>query len=175
MTEGVSASRGNPPAGRSSSPRTANLAHKAWIAIRNAWGIDGELTGPGAPETWSGSCSAWRWRSCIPGSEQDHADGLAQDWAHLPVPRDRAIATDVVDAGEQLALLLDPATDAAPTVEAIVGKEQARLLGVVAKADRSPVLSSDLVIEIWSYGTQLASGVRVPMRGGRNRGRAGGI
>ena len=87
-----------------------------------------------------------------PQYEQDHADGLARDWAHLPVPRDRAIATDVVDAGEQLALLLDPAADAAPTVEAIVGKEQARLLGVVAKADRSPGLSSDLVIEISYYG-----------------------
>ena len=58
----------------------------------------------------------------------------------------------LITAGEPVAALLDPAADAAPAVDMIIGHEQARRLGVLARADGRPILPENLAVEVSYYG-----------------------
>jgi hypothetical protein len=87
-----------------------------------------------------------------PQYQRDHEDALAQDWAHLPVPRDWAAFGKLADAGNRLAVLLDPVQDAESVAAAILGLERLRKLGVPRREGGGPIPERDLVVTAGYYG-----------------------
>jgi hypothetical protein len=95
-------------------------------------------------------------RHCIaichsPQYEIDNKDGLAQDWARVPLPRTRSLFQDLVDAGNLVTELLDPLASAEITVRTILGPE-AISLGRVERVEGGSIRENELVISYAYYG-----------------------
>ena len=56
-----------------------------------------------------------------PQYEEDHRDGLSQDWAHVPVPKEKASALRLAKTGAAVAALLDPTVSADKVLRALLG------------------------------------------------------
>ncbi len=67
-----------------------------------------------------------------PEYQSEHKDSLAQDWVHLPIPKDPALFSELAAVGEQVATLLDPLANATKILKEIL-KEDLRSLGVLTK------------------------------------------
>src|SRR6185295_4684577 len=91
----------------------ANLSEDAWKALRDAWSLRGTIGDGDALELVRALFSLTLALGHSPQFEVDHKDSLAQDWIHLPIPKDRAVLEAVSRLGEMVGVLLDPATDAA--------------------------------------------------------------
>ena len=88
--------------------RRANLNEELWAVLRDAWGLEGDLTGEAA----KGLCRKL-FRYCLaishaPQYEADHRDSLAEDWPHVPIAKDAATFEEIAALGEQVGRLLDP-------------------------------------------------------------------
>lgn len=86
-----------------------------------------------------------------PQYQEDHRDSLAQGWAHVPVPKARALFDDVADLGEVLATLLDPLSSARAALRQTIGEDATRLARI-ARVGGGPVRESDLLVKISYYG-----------------------
>src|ERR1700730_6139203 len=86
-----------------------------------------------------------------PQYEADNKDGLAQDWARVPLPRNLLQFESIVEAGDLIAQLLDPTTSAETAVRTILGPE-AISLGRVEQLQGGQIRESDLVISYSYYG-----------------------
>jgi hypothetical protein len=131
--------------------RAANLNPEAWKVLRGAWGLRGEL--PDAPaRQFVGElfrCTLAVLHS--PQYEGEHGDALAQDWAHVPIPKDKALFGDLVKLGHVIATLLDPAAASDDTVRKVLGKGAAAI-GVSRKRQGGQVAQQDLVVSIAYFG-----------------------
>jgi len=86
-----------------------------------------------------------------PQYESDHADSLAQDWAHVPIPKNKTLFGELVKLGHMIATLLDPAIASDDTVRKVLGKEVATI-GVSRKRQGGQVAQQDLVVSIAYFG-----------------------
>ena len=103
--------------------RTANLRLEAWKALRAAWSHPGESLADAPARQLVGElfrCALAILHS--PQYEGDHADALAQDWAHVPIPKDRMLFAELVKLGHMISTLLDPAIASDDTIQQILGE-----------------------------------------------------
>jgi hypothetical protein len=144
-------------------PRTgqSNLAPDGWASMKKAYGLKGDLTGPDAEKLVRRLFALALVVGHAPRFESDHAESLAQDWLHLPVPRDRAVLKECAALGERVAALLDPAVDVTGLLAAVLGARR-RHLGVIETKAVDVVRESDLTVTIAYYGS--AQGKWVPRR-----------
>lgn len=83
--------------------------------------------------------------------ERDRKDSLAQDWAHIPIPRLKGVFGKLAKLGKSIAILLDPLKDpSAVARKALAG--DLKSLGVVWRAGEGTVVESDLTVDISHYG-----------------------
>ncbi len=131
--------------------RTANLHGDAWRALRTAWRLKGELSDAPARQLVGElfRCALTIMHS--PQYEADHADALAQDWAHLPIPKDRALFAELVALGKKIGTLIDAAASSDEMVKEILGKGAATV-GVSTKRGGGQVAQQDLVVSIAYFG-----------------------
>lgn len=134
--------------------RSANLAHQAWARLHKDWKlkVDSDMQAEGA-KAFVGEL--FRYSLAVvhaPEYERDHADSIAQDWAHLPIAKDRTVFGDVVKIGADVAALLDPLVDAEQVVERILGKGVARTLAQITRSSGGAVTTRDLSVAFSYYG-----------------------
>jgi len=130
------------------SERTANLPPATWRALRDHFGLAGERN---STEAHAFTGRLFRVVLALlhsPDFQADHRDALRYDWAHISIPKDRALFEEFVSLGDQIALLLDPAMDADGIVERILGASRVRSLGVL----RSTAVDPDLRVSIAYFG-----------------------
>ncbi len=129
--------------------RVANLRPETWQALRSAWELTGERNGPSAKRLVS---ELFRLALAIvnaPSFEEEHRDALAQEWAHLPIPKSRDALARIVQLGDKVATLLDPAADAEPVIDGALGRRVAAAIGVLRSTARG---APDLRLEIAYFG-----------------------
>jgi hypothetical protein len=127
---------------------TANLNHRAWSALQAAFGLSGTLT---SDEAINLVGSLFRCALAVfhaPRFESDYRDALTQDWAHLPIPKERADFDRLTALGQKVANLLDPQADAEPTIEQILGRDRVRTIAVPRGEGANP----DLRVTISYFG-----------------------
>jgi len=101
---------------------------------------------------YSQVCRTRRRVTRSPQYQQDHQDGLAQDWAHLPIPREGTLLDQLAQAGDKIAVLLEPSEDPEPVATGIVGADPFRKLGDLRRIDGAPVQARDLLVTSSYYG-----------------------
>jgi hypothetical protein len=138
-------------ASAASSGRHANIAPAAQNVLRSAWGLsDGPADGAGHQLVRE----LFRIVLAIahsPRYESDHADGIAQGWARVPLPRDPVLARDIARAGGAVGVLLDPLADATPVINESLGNT-AKKLAAIQRVDGRAVKAGDLVVSVSYYG-----------------------
>lgn len=114
----------------------ANLTPEAWVALQEAYGLKGDLTGQGAQNLVQSLFRAALGLGHAPKFESDHRESLAQDWMHLPLPKDKGLLAELAEAGGLVATLLDPLQTARPALRAVLGGAYAGL-AVVTRAPKA--------------------------------------
>lgn len=132
-------------------PPSANIEARAWQAMSQHWGIAGDLHSAAAR-----GFARKLIRVCLalghsPQYQADHAENLAQDWAHLPIPRDRELFENLAETGELLTILLDPTAHAREVVRGVLGP-RAAALAVLARNAGGTVRETDLCISVSYFG-----------------------
>jgi hypothetical protein len=129
----------------------ANLAERLWENLKVKWILRGGLHGSDA-KTLARALFRISLAHChSPQYEADHKDSLAQDWAHIPIPRSVETFALVETLGEKVARLLDPNTAANKVIAEILGSS-ARSLAVPARGDGGPLTESAMVVSRSYYG-----------------------
>jgi hypothetical protein len=129
----------------------ANLAPTAWKTLSTTWKLSGELAGEDAQEA---ACHLVRSAMAIcyaPEYQSEHKDSLAQDWIHLPIPKDHDLLLELAAIGEQVATLLDPLAKPNKVLKAIL-KDDLRTLAVLTKSHGGAVGEKDLMISHTFFG-----------------------
>lgn len=132
--------------------RTANLNAEAWKVLKAKWALPGAELSVAPVRQFVGElfrCALPILHS--PQYEADHEDALAQDWAHVPIPRDKATFGELVKLGRAMSMLLDPAMSGEETVRRVLGKEAATV-GVSRGRQGGQVAQQDLVVSIAYFG-----------------------
>jgi hypothetical protein len=132
--------------------RTANLSAEAWKVLKAAWALPGAELSDAVVRQFVGDlfrCALTILHS--PQYEADHEDALAQDWAHVPIPRDKATFSELVKLGREMSRLLDPAMSVEEAVRRALGKGAATI-GVSRKRQGGQVAEQDLVVSIAYFG-----------------------
>jgi hypothetical protein len=129
----------------------ANLNENLWHAVSREWSLGGGLDGEEAR-----GFVRRLFRVCLaichaPQYEEEHRESLAQDWAHVPVPREVALFERLAEAGGLIATLLNPLADPKAALKATLGG-YARQLAVLDSADGAAVREDDLVISVPHFG-----------------------
>ena len=132
--------------------RKANLATDVWNALRDAWSMQGDLTGGDA----TGLCRAL-FHYCLaishaPTYEHEHKDSLAQDWPHIPICKDPRGFQEIATLGDRLAHLLNPQKDAGTVIQDRLGSEL-KTVAVVRRVGGGSVKESDLLVEYAYFGS----------------------
>ena len=86
-----------------------------------------------------------------PQYQTDHADALAQDWAHLPIPKDKTLFVELVALGKKIGSLLDPAASSDDVITEILGKGAATI-GASKKRGAGQVAQQDLIVSVAYFG-----------------------
>ena len=129
----------------------ANLAPTAWEAIKAAWGLRGGLDGVAARQLVRKLFRHALALCHAPQYEEDHKESLAQDWAHIPIPKDKALFEEMVEAGNAIAILLDPLVDPTRTIKAILGEDGPRLARL-SRLGGGNARRADLLVTFSYYG-----------------------
>jgi hypothetical protein len=87
-----------------------------------------------------------------PQYELDNRDGLAQDWARLPLPRSAVTARELFAAGNTVSQLLDPHSRADFAIQRVIA-DQGRSLARLERVDGGSIRENDLVVEYSYYGS----------------------
>jgi hypothetical protein len=132
-------------------PPRANLVEQFWRAVSQAWGMTGDLDSNEAKRF-----ARRLFRACLglchaPDYEEEHRESLAQDWAHVPIPRDRELFEELARVGDLIAVLLNPLTEPRAAIRASLS-DYAPRLAVLASAEGGAVRGSDLVVTIPHFG-----------------------
>jgi hypothetical protein len=123
-----------------------------WNALKAKWDLAGDIQGDEAKHLAKSLARASLAICHSPLYEQEHKDSLAQDWAHIPIPRVRDTLVRLAAAGDQVAVLLNPLSDAGPAIRQILG-DAANRFAVVSREGGGPVRSADLVISYSFFGS----------------------
>ena len=129
----------------------ANLAEPAWAAMAQAWNLPGGLEGDAAKRLVRQLFHLTLALAHAPQYEADHKDSLAQDWIHLPIPKDAEVLARAASLGETVGTLLNPLSDAANAFRMLLGSSR-RSLAVAGKRGGGAVRDSELVITFSYYG-----------------------
>ncbi|MCW5979747.1 MAG: hypothetical protein KIT09_16830 [Bryobacteraceae bacterium] len=134
-----------------SSQREANLAPCAWTVLKSVWNLKGGLPGRDA-RALSRALS----RLCLvvchaPSYQAEHKESLAQDWAHVPVPKSRQLLDEIAAAGDFLATLLNPAANPAKAIKEILDGD-AKSLAVPGKLGGGSVSGDELLVGYSFFG-----------------------
>ncbi len=118
--------------------RDANIDENAWRKLREVLGLAGERRDQDARALVG---KLFRLAFAIlhtPAYQAEHASALSADWAHLPIPKDKSLLAQLVEAGELVARLLDANRDAQDIIETILGHDRAAAIGssIVEMASR---------------------------------------
>ena len=130
---------------------SANLNEHFWHAVSREWSLGGGLDGEEARGFVRRLFSVCLAICHAPQYEEEHRESLAQDWAHIPVPRDVALFERLANAGGLIATLLNPLADPRLALKATLG-DYARQLAVLDSADGAAVREDDLVISVPHFG-----------------------
>lgn len=131
--------------------RQANLDLKVWSALRKAFELKGDLSSKDAL-----SLARRLARVCLalchaPQYQSENKESLAQDWAHVPLPKSRPLFDELVSAGDALAVLLDPVASPTKTLKTVLGDE-ARFLAIPTKVGEEQLGEGDLLVEFSFFG-----------------------
>lgn len=131
--------------------KVANLNESIWRSLSAAWSLMGDLQGGDARDLAKGIA-----RVCLaichsPAYELEHKDSLAQDWAHIPIPRRKDMFERLRAAGDQIAVLLNPVVGARNVVKKILG-DSAKTLAVASRVGGGSVRSNDMVVAYSFFG-----------------------
>ena len=129
----------------------ANLAPRVWTKLSAQWRLRGDLGDPAASRLVGDLFRAALALMHAPQYEADHQESLAQDWAHLPIPRSLDLLGKLVEAGDAAAKLLDPMAGADKVVRQLLG-EDAGTLGVLTKVGGGAVRDEARVVRVSYYG-----------------------
>lgn len=129
----------------------ANLAPAAWVTLRDRLGLSGDLDGPSAIQLVQDLFDLVLAVCHAPRYQEDHASCLAQDWAHIPIPRDPALLREGADLGARISVLLDPEADPTPLLRASLG-EARQCLGAFRHESGRALREADLTIIHSYYG-----------------------
>jgi hypothetical protein len=119
--------------------------------LRRLWRLKGGLEGEPA-QTFARQLM----RACLACGhasdyQDEHAEFLAQDWAHVPIPRDARLFKEFAAAGDLVARLLDPFADASAVVAKLV--PDADELAVLTRKDGGTTIRTrDLHVTIPHFG-----------------------
>lgn len=132
--------------------RDANIAEPAWRVLRDHFDLTGERSGDDA-RAFVGKLFRVAFATLhAPSFQSEHKSALSSDWAHLPIPKDADLLGRLVDAGEQVARLLDADRDAREVIEAVLSPERAKMLGQLRRLDGANVSADDLKLMITYWG-----------------------
>lgn len=134
------------------SDRDANISEPTWRALSAHFGLTGLRRDADARAFVA---RLFRLGFAIlhaPAYQEEHKSALSADWAHLPIPKERAIFDHLVEQVEYVTRLLDANRDAADVVEAILGRERAAVLGPLRRIDDENLRPSDLKITVSYWG-----------------------
>ena len=129
----------------------ANLHEALWVKLKGAWDLKGAREGAAARKLARSLFRATLALCHSPQFEADHKDSLAQDWAHIPLPKEAARFRQLAELGERVATLLNPNEDAASVIAKTLGRG-ARTLGVLTCNDRAKISEPDLILTRSYYG-----------------------
>ncbi len=136
--------------------RHANLAEPVWAALKAHWSLKGDLTGEPAAKLVLQLFHLALAVGHAPAYHADHQEALAQDWLHLPIPRERKILERAAGLGAAVATLIDPHRDATRVLRDVLGSD-ARALAVLAAKGGRRMAESDLLVEYSFYGASAGS------------------
>lgn len=86
-----------------------------------------------------------------PQFESDHAEAVAQDWLHVPIPKKGDLAEELTALGGDVAALLNPLAEVGKILKRLLGSHL-KILGVVEKQSGGAVAEKDLVISYSYFG-----------------------
>lgn len=129
----------------------ANLLEPFWRAVCEYWGLAGGLEGEDAK-----SFIKKLFRVCLslchaPQYEEEHRESLGQDWAHVPIPRDRELFEELASTGDLIAILLNPLDESRTAIRSVIGDYAPKLAGLTSITGGA-VRQSDLVVTISHFG-----------------------
>jgi hypothetical protein len=141
----------NPAAEGESRKIEANLHDVLWLKLKEVWGLRGDRDGASAKKLARTLFRAALALCHSPQFEADHKDSLAQDWAHVPIPRDAASLKRLAELGDRIGVLLNPHEDAAKAISQGLGRD-ALGLAALTRVDDEKISEAALVITRSYYG-----------------------
>jgi hypothetical protein len=131
--------------------RQSNLAPNVWACLKKAFDLEGDLFGKDARSLARGIARTSLALCHAPQYQSEHKESLAQDWAHVPIPKSRALFDELLAAGEMLAALLNPVANPSKALKSILGDE-VKHLAVPGKIGGGNLSDSDLLVEYSFFG-----------------------
>jgi hypothetical protein len=86
-----------------------------------------------------------------PAYEHEHKESLAQDWAHVPIPRDRALFEHLAAIGNRIGALLDPLRNVDLILPDILHGEENKL-AVLCRVGGGSIRQAELVVGYSFFG-----------------------
>ena len=129
----------------------SNLNDAVWQALKGFWCLAGDLEGNDAL-----SLSRQMARMCMAichssAYELEHKDSLAQDWGHVPVPKDKGLFEELVKYGGRIASLLNPLASVDKVLNEVLAGEENHL-AIVGRRGGGAVRQADLIIKYSFFG-----------------------
>lgn len=131
--------------------RRANLTPEVWASLKNQFALRGDLRGKEARSFTSRLARVCMALCHAPQYQAEHKESLAQDWAHVPIPKSGEIFEQLCDAGGMLATLLDPVANPSRILKKIL-EEETRYVAVPSKIGKGSLAESDLIVEYSFFG-----------------------
>lgn len=132
--------------------RDANISEKPWRTFRAHFGLTGERRDAEA-RAFVGKL--FRISFAIlhaPSYQAEHKSALSADWAHLPIPKDTSLFSELVEKGEVVTRLLDADRDARDAIEVILGKDLASRIGPLKRVGGGNLKPEDLKVTVTYWG-----------------------
>lgn len=138
--------------GRAAEPDIAgNLAPEVFAALKDAWSVRGEIGSATGLKLVRDLFALVLSIAHAPAYEMDQRESLSQDWAHIPIPRDKRLFSRAAELGNHVSCLIDPRMSPRRTIEATLGRTASRL-AVPRKRDGGALTPSDLEVTFSYYG-----------------------
>lgn len=139
-------------ASRTRGPRRhSNLAPSVWECLRQAFDLKGDLSGKDARSLARDLARVAMAICHAPQYQFEHKESLAQDWAHVPIPKSSGIFRELVVSGDKLSILLNPIASSSVVLKDVLGQDL-KQLAVPTKIGGKTVAESDLVVEYSFFG-----------------------
>jgi hypothetical protein len=131
--------------------RQANLDPEVWSALKKAFALNGDLSCRDALAFARRVARVCLALCHAPQYQAEHRESLAQDWAHVPIPKSRPLFDELVSAGDELAALVNPIASPTKALRKILA-DDTKALAVPSKVRGGPVREGDLLVEFSYFG-----------------------